>query len=912
MLHRTSVIPIAVLFLTVVFAFGVYGVPSQTIDVAYDPEGRTFDGTLTIALDDAGDTAYFMLLANLMEEENSALSPRSIDALYPWGFEPARTDILGVTGADGAALPFRMLAMPASFQTYSLDRAILAVDLDGVAASAGIAIEFVTEAPRLADGDNGVTHDVLTWRFGWYPILVPDAAELLETDGGVRYADDRPFPLLFPRVLTQATVAVPEGCVVIAGTDEVYGQTRSETLTADLAQQSPDDNGYTEYVLRSQTPIRTLALTISDTYAHYALDGDIPIDVYSLPSHDEEARLFASYAREILATYEDTYGPYPHARLTLVENPSAGGSAFAADGILWLSSVFFTHRDIPYGGFTNRFIEFILAHEIAHMWFGLGIETNLNTDSWLSEGLAQYAAISYFENRHGAFDPNLIESLGSGILEDFVQQQFGYMNLREHQVELPYILNVWSGFDEAVVQPAEGIRYANADAVRTYDKGYIVARTIAFVVGEDVFERTLRRATHDYLDTPLDAAAFLALLEEESGTDLGAVFDAWVFGNATVDYAADILAKTRDGATYTTTVRVTRDGGVAQPVEVQATLRSGATVRQTWDGVAEETVLTFFTPSAVSRVTVDPDHRLPDSDRINDNDPVKVYVAVDEAHVPLDAYVLTPSTSSSTLTFSYLNRFRISITNSGAAAQVRVGRSHTYSIAASLEANGLEAAIAYTHTSFSQVETGASSQYLEADVSVSAVVRRHVLSDGPIVTLSLSATDLPSIARSQARSFTVTVSSTAAVQASFLVEEEVRILPGFYLQGGAVLGLSIGAWPTALQFTLNELRTSLDVHRDHKLVALLAVEFPTENADPYNLLNLAMLDDTRSRVYVGGGVQWTGVSDFGKTSPIVEVGVEQIVDLSTLGGLLTFSARLGFAFPVIGTGESVVYIGLSL
>jgi len=888
-----------------VFGLAVSAIPSQSIDVAYSPDAKTFEGTLTIALDDAPDTVYFLLLANLMEEENTALSARAIDALYPNGFEPARTDILGVTDADGAAVPFHVLAMPSSFQTYSLDRAILAIALDGVDASAGVSIEFVTEVPRLADGDNGITDGILTWRFGWYPVLLIDEDRIAEENGVARYADDRAFPFILPRVFTQATVTVPSELVVIAGTDTVV-----ETTTAD--QEAEEDRAVAVYELKSETPIRTLALTISDTYAHYVLDGDVPIEVYSLPEHDEEARLFATYAREILAAYEETYGPYPHARLTLVENPGSGGSAFAADGIVWLSTVFFTHRDIPYGGFANRFIEFILAHEIAHMWFGLGIETDLNTDSWLSEGLAQYASISYFEERHGAFEPNLIESVGSGMLEDFVRSQFGYMNLREHQTELPYILNVWDGFDEALVQPAESIQYGNADVIRTYDKGYIVARTIAWTVGTEAFDAALRRAAAEFLDTPLSAAAFKQLLEEESGVDLDAVFDAWVFGDATVDYAAEILFRSKDGATYTTTVRVARDGGVSQPVEVQLTLRTGTTVRQTWSGEETEAVLTFRTPSAGARVTIDPDHLLPDSDRINNSDPVKVYVAVDEAYVPLDGYLLTPSSASGTVMFAYLDRFLVSVSNSSATAQIRIGRSHAVAVAASLEDNGFEAGIGYTYTSFSQVDTGSSSGYLEADVSMSVVARRHVLASGPVTTLAFSLTDLASVTRSATRSLAVTLSNTGAVKALLAVEDEVRILPGLYLQGGAVVGTSVGTWPTALQFTLNELRTSLDLHRNHKLAGLLAIEFPTESAEPYNLMNIAMLDDTHSRVYVAGGMQWTAVSDFGKTSPIVEVGLEQIAELSTLGGLMSFSARVGLAFPVLGSGESVIYFGLSL
>jgi hypothetical protein len=109
----------------------------------------------------------------------------------------------------------------------------------------------------------------------------------------------------------------------------------------------------------------------------------------------------------------------------------------------------------------------------------LGTGIDLNAEAWLSEGLAQYLAVQYYERRYAAFAPNLFEFGSPGIIEELVKQQFGFFNLREHFIELPYLMTQYVGFDEALVKPIEKVRFSNVSDVRLYDKGYLVARAIA-------------------------------------------------------------------------------------------------------------------------------------------------------------------------------------------------------------------------------------------------------------------------------------------------------------------------------------------------------------------------------------------------------------------------------------------------
>ena len=179
--------------------------PNCTIHVRYDPEHREFDGTVELCLVPTTPTVYLSLLANLDREPNPYLSPRSADARYPFGFETSETVVTTVELVEedeASGLPFRTLVLPPSWQTYSLDDTVLAIDLPEPASNASepvtLRIAFTTEVARNAVGDQGITAEILTWRFGWFPTLFPAQEEIVEEAGRIAYAGRDAFPLTFP------------------------------------------------------------------------------------------------------------------------------------------------------------------------------------------------------------------------------------------------------------------------------------------------------------------------------------------------------------------------------------------------------------------------------------------------------------------------------------------------------------------------------------------------------------------------------------------------------------------------------------------------------------------------------------------------------------------------------------------
>ncbi|MBU1048963.1 hypothetical protein KKG90_02950 [Candidatus Bipolaricaulota bacterium] len=891
--------------------------PAYSLNILYDADARTLEGTFDLQFLPEAKTVYFSLLANLDADPNPYLSPRQQDTVYPYGFEPARISVLTVeliTGNEVVPIPFRTLAMPASWQTYSLDDTALAVELPFTESDLGTQVtlrcRFITEAPRTTMGDQGVTDGVLTWRFGWFPMLFPDQARIEVKDGVIGYAGQESLPLVFPWSQLSATITIPAKASLIMGADHIE-EIVDPTANIDLTKGSEPSQSTRSYEVWNDSPSRSLALTVGTNYTSYRLESTAAVEVHVLPHHEADARLIATLALDILAEYVERYGPYPRLDLTIVENPTMHGQAFAADGIVWLSSRFFTHRDLLFPGALNRVIEFVLAHEIAHQWVGLGTGIDLDAEAWLSEGLAQYLSVSYFEERYGSFEPNVFAPQMPGIVGDFVKQQWGFFNLREHFVELPYLLATRAGFDEELIKATANVQFENVESVRLYDKGYLVARAIAAKIGFEPFERALTRAIVERRADLLDARGFQTLLEEESGQSLAEFFDFWVFGPGSADYSIRILDRAVNDGVHTTRVAVARQGGVAQPVIIEATMQSEGTVRQEWDGTSESTVLEFITPTLVAKVAIDPDHNLPDIDRLNNHAPVKIVGAVNENVLPLDAYVLAPDQGTGGITFSHLDRLRIMVSQAKATASIKIERNHALSIATSFTTPQLTGHIAYTFTAYEQPETGSAAAYWEAAYAFTLAGLRFVADGEPEFALSFRATHLPSIVRSASQSIMLRLAPQGIGQVELSSAYQLRVVPGVYLIGTARIGTSTGAVPQPLQFAVSELRSILVPLSNHVAASKIALELPSPTALPYSLFHLAMIDRVRSRLFITAGAGWTSPDEFGTTSPSIEAGMEQIFELSTLGGLISLTAQIGIATPILGAGIATLYGGVS-
>ncbi len=684
------------LFLTFAFVFAFWGMAQEvSLKVAFDPEEHVIYGTEEVRFTSAPGEVAFMLLANLGREPNPYISPRARDSTYPWGFDPSWTRIEGVSwrsGGEEGALDYDLRDFPLILQTYSLKEGIMTVKLPRGEAGT-LVIRFRTRFPHQAMGEPGWLDGIHTWRFGWHPILLPEIPGNWEE-----------LPLYLPAYPYSLELSLPPGWVA--------------ALPGDRVTEEREGKGTVYHVSFART-VRSISLYIAEkgSISSFELAGEGPeIQAWYLPGDEDRVRALATYIPEILSWYGERFGPYPHKRLLLVEHPNTEGTSFAADGVVYLSRWYFSRTDLTAKGALSRAMQYVLAHELAHQWWGIGIGVDFDRGNWLSEGMAQYLSISWFEDRYGAHGGNLFVPSGKGLGEELLRNYFGFVNLREHLTELPYMDTAFMGFDEAVVKPSREVRYHQEDYERLYDKGYLVLRALAHYVGEDTFYQALREARKEYAGGEITPEAFEELLEKVSGKDLKGFFADWVLGDAVADYRVLYLRVEPLGeGRYRVRTGLEWRGSGSLPVEVEFVGEGDERKVVTWNPKKPREELSLELPFPPRRVILDPGHYVLDTDRSNNAYPRRFRVIMGRNDLPLDAYylvVLDPM--SGAVSGGYLDRFAWAIYPGErlVAGRIRYGRTgELFGIAQA--ADGFRGRISWTQYLWHRPATGFTGEYWE-------------------------------------------------------------------------------------------------------------------------------------------------------------------------------------------------------
>ncbi|MGH7584377.1 MAG: M1 family metallopeptidase, partial [Gemmatimonadales bacterium] len=174
-----------------------------------------------------------------------------------------------------------------------------------------------------------------------------------------------------------------------------------------LTQQVDLPNGMRRTTWDEKEPIPTWEFSLAA--APYAVDylgtyHGIAMSSWVFPQeHDSGFKGFASYTQPILEFYIDHIGPFSYEKLAQVQANTVGG------GMELASDIFYGYNGVP--------SRQLLAHEMAHQYFGNSASESDWDDVWLSEGFATYFALLYqeFQDGHDAYLNGIRRSAASAI-----------------------------------------------------------------------------------------------------------------------------------------------------------------------------------------------------------------------------------------------------------------------------------------------------------------------------------------------------------------------------------------------------------------------------------------------------------------------------------------------------------------
>ncbi len=151
----------------------------------------------------------------------------------------------------------------------------------------------------------------------------------------------------------------------------------------------------------------------------------------------------------------------------------------------------------------------LVAHELAHQWFGDLVTTADWADAWINEGMATYMESVQTEKTRGR-DAAAEEWIGQ-------QEQAEAADLRQ---ERPLVWGAYQGTDPIQLFFSGHV----------YPKGAQLAHQLRRLLGDSLFWAGLKRYLTDNAYKPATTADYADAFEKTCNCDLGWFFDQWAYG----------------------------------------------------------------------------------------------------------------------------------------------------------------------------------------------------------------------------------------------------------------------------------------------------------------------------------------------------------------------------------------------
>ncbi|HSE41704.1 MAG TPA: M1 family aminopeptidase [Acidobacteriota bacterium] len=159
----------------------------------------------------------------------------------------------------------------------------------------------------------------------------------------------------------------------------------------------------TVYSYSCDQPVKYFSLLVGRISSNFSFESVVPMNVFYYSIDKANAKQQAETADRILRFYENYFGKYPYTSLNLALRPSQelGGHAPATFVVANRVFTFVQSRFARDPLYVPDYPEFLLAHEIAHQWWGQAVGWRTYRDQWLSEGFAHFAAAEYIRSVYG-------------------------------------------------------------------------------------------------------------------------------------------------------------------------------------------------------------------------------------------------------------------------------------------------------------------------------------------------------------------------------------------------------------------------------------------------------------------------------------------------------------------------------
>lgn len=280
-------------------------------------------------------------------------------------------------------------------------------------------------------------------------------------------------------------------------------------------------DSFTSHTYSSSNPIPTKVMVLGAAKFSTQVLQKQPYVIASFVYPEDEMEAFYDYAitPKIVKYYESLFGKYPFDKLYNVQSTTRYG------GMENAGCIFYDENAID----GKRSNEDLIAHEIAHQWFGNTVSEKDWRDLWLSEGFASYFENVYMEKEYGEI--KMIE-----IMKEHKESVLKYKNTHPN----------------AVLVPEEVLAPINMLNPYSYKKGAWVLHMLRSELGDEQFFKSIEIFYKEYKYKNASTKDFIKSINKSSSKELNNFFKPWLYNNILPSYS---LKWTIEGSTLKVRVK---------------------------------------------------------------------------------------------------------------------------------------------------------------------------------------------------------------------------------------------------------------------------------------------------------------------------------------------------------------------
>lgn len=290
-----------------------------------------------------------------------------------------------------------------------------------------------------------------------------------------------------------------------------------------LKKESPNDS-LTKWYFDMKRPMSSyLAAIAIGKYKKEIITSKsgIPIELYYYPEDKAKFEPTYRYTKQIFDFLEEEIGvayPWQNYKQVPVKDFLYAGMENTSTTIFSDSFV------IDSTSFIDKNYVNVNAHELAHQWFGDLVTAKSGKHHWLQEGFATYYAL-------------LAE-------KEIFGDDYFYWKLYESALQLKALND---GKGETLLNP-------KASSLTFYQKGAWALHVLRTEVGDEVFQKLIKRYLNTYKFKSAETADFIKIVEEESNTKLDWFVKAWLENPKLPDNLFDVKGLLAIGSLPSTSI----------------------------------------------------------------------------------------------------------------------------------------------------------------------------------------------------------------------------------------------------------------------------------------------------------------------------------------------------------------------